>query len=101
MSNSPTITRHYPKVDGLVRRTEADVTHEFLETRTLTTPFLLELFAAKPSTPTLTSSAHGEIQRLLFTIPKYARVYAQLAFAVCQRCVWVFTSPQTVLIMDV
>jgi hypothetical protein len=72
MTTLPSVTRHYPKVKGLVRRTKADLSPEFLEARTLATPSLREMMQAKPAHPSLVSTAHGAFSKLLLTIPAYA-----------------------------
>ncbi len=72
MTTLPQVTRHYPKVKGLVRRTRGDLSSEYLEARTLATPFLRDMMEAKPAHPRLVSTAHGAFARLLLTIPAYA-----------------------------
>ena len=72
MSDLPSVTRHYPKISGLARRTEADVSQEFLQSRPFASRFLVDMMDAKPASPKLVSSIHGPIGRLLLTVPQYA-----------------------------
>src|SRR5688572_27983213 len=67
--------RHYPKVPGLIRRSKGDMSAASIELRSAERSVLLE---ARPQSPRLVSSAHGDFREVLFTIPSYA---AEIPFA--------------------
>lgn len=67
----PLVQRHYPVIDGLVRRTQADVSREASEAQ-LAARAALGLDEGGPVSPRLVSSAHGRLERMLLTIPAYA-----------------------------
>jgi hypothetical protein len=77
----PRKTRHYEPVDGLVRRTESDVSPAFVAARARAEPLVETLKAPRPAHPRLVGSAEGPIDRMLLTIPDYAVRAAVLADA--------------------
>jgi hypothetical protein len=64
--------RHYPKIDGLVRRTASDLPEGATDAQAAGRAVLLRQQAVGPASPRLVSSAHGRLDRLLLTIPAYA-----------------------------
>lgn len=71
MSN-PVLLRHYPKIEGLRRRTVGDISPASLDIQVFGKAMLEKIIDVGPNTPTLISSAHGEIGHLLLTVPAYA-----------------------------
>jgi hypothetical protein len=74
MAEGPMIQRHYAKVAGLVPRTSSDISPEAMEGRFYALDFLRNARDPLPDHPRLISSAHGDIQELLLTIPAYTVV---------------------------
>ena len=68
----PLKPRHYRKPDGLVRRTQGDLTPDELRARVRRGPFTETLLGARPGHPRLVGTAEGAFRRLLLTIPAYA-----------------------------
>ena len=72
MQTPPLRPRHHPRVEGEVRRTDADVPRDALQRRQTSAELANELAGRKPAAPSLVPSAAGAIARLLLTIPSYA-----------------------------
>jgi hypothetical protein len=70
--SSTTVTRHYPKIQELVRRTSGDIPQVALDTQVFGRAMLERLLPVTPDNPELISSAHGAISHLLMSIPAYA-----------------------------
>jgi hypothetical protein len=69
---STTTSRHYPKIEELVRRTSSDLSPEANIKVVYAKAILEKMITPGPKNPSLISSAHGSISHLLLTIPAYA-----------------------------
>jgi len=65
-------TPHYPRIEGLGLRTAGDVAPDALARQADARAGVQRSRALGPGSPRLVSSAHGDIDRLLLTIPRYA-----------------------------
>jgi hypothetical protein len=72
--------RHYPRTEGFVPRNSGDLPRAHFERRAFTQAFTTAL-GPRPSQPRLVSSVDGALERVLFTIPRYAVESEPLAAA--------------------
>ena len=66
--------RHYQKSDEIIVRTKEDFSNEAINERAKSFDILSnsDIVEPKPLNPTLVSSAEGSVERIFFTIPRYA-----------------------------
>jgi hypothetical protein len=72
MQTPPLRPRHHPRVEGEIRRTDADLADDARARRMRSAELANELAGRKPAAPSLVATAAGAIDRLLLTIPSYA-----------------------------
>jgi hypothetical protein len=85
MEVPPLRERHYPRVPGEIKRTDADVPLEARRARARTAATAAALLRGEPRSPALVASADGAIARLLLTIPGYAAAGVGNPYAVVFR----------------
>ncbi len=72
MTQHPSKTRHYPKVNALVNETSQDISLHGKQKTALSILLMDWLIETPPPSPSLISSAHGRILDLLLCLPAYA-----------------------------